>query len=159
MKTSEVYRVQPPIILHRVLGMPGFQLFHSFVSGKHCAIWGSFATMSAYSEYFLDIAIAEFILQTSATREAYDTKVKDLGGKVIPVTVQSNCSYSVYAGPKFEFVLQYRFKSLMLKSIKNCDSGARNMWLPSPKYFIPWTSGRRWKRTPFHLRYESDTRY
>lgn len=82
--------------------------------------------MSAYPEYFLDIAIAEFILQTSATREAYDTKVKDLvGGKIIPVTVQSNCSYSVYAGPKFESVVQYRFKSLMLKSIKNCDSGAR----------------------------------
>lgn len=73
--------------------------------------------MSAYPEYSLDIAIAEFFLQTSTTREACDTKAKDLaGGKVVPVTVQGNCSYSVYAGPEFEFVVQFRLKSLMLKS-------------------------------------------
>jgi len=73
--------------------------------------------MSAYPEYSLDIAIAEFFSQTSATREACDTKAKDLvGGKVVPVTVQGNCSYSVYAGPEFEFVVQFRLKSLMLKS-------------------------------------------
>ncbi len=66
---------------------------------------------------FLDIAIAEFFSQTSATREACDTKAKDLvGGNVVPVTVQGNCSYSVYAGPEFEFVVQFRLKSLMLKS-------------------------------------------
>ncbi|KAF4625637.1 hypothetical protein G7Y89_g12528 [Cudoniella acicularis] len=73
--------------------------------------------MSAYPEYSLDIAIAEFFSQTSATREVCDTKAKDLvGGEVDPVTVQGNCSYSVYAGPEFEFVVQFRLKSLMLKS-------------------------------------------
>ncbi|KAH8757090.1 hypothetical protein BGZ57DRAFT_1018706 [Hyaloscypha finlandica] len=62
--------------------------------------------MSAYPEYSLDIAIAEFFSQTSATREACDTKAKDLvGGKVVPVTVQGNYSYSVCARPEFEFVI------------------------------------------------------
>ena len=42
---------------------------------------------------------------------------KDLvGGKFVPVTVQGNCSHSVYAGPEFEFVVQFRLKSLVLKS-------------------------------------------
>ena len=36
-------------------------------------------------------------------------------GKVVPMTVQGNCSYSVYAGPEFVFVVQFRLKSLMLK--------------------------------------------
>ena len=82
-----------------------------------CAIRRSFAAMSAYPEYSLDVAIAEFFSQTSASREACDNKAKDLvGGKVVPVTVQGNCSYSVYAGPEFEFVVQFRLKSLMLKS-------------------------------------------
>jgi hypothetical protein len=41
--------------------------------------------MSPYPEYSLDIAIAEFFTQTSATREACDTKAKDLVvGKVAP---------------------------------------------------------------------------
>lgn len=52
--------------------------------------------MSAYPEYSLSISITEFLSQTSATREACDAKAKDLvGGKVIPVPVQGNCSYSV----------------------------------------------------------------
>lgn len=73
--------------------------------------------MSAYPEYSLDIAISEFFSQTSATHEACNTKASDLvGGKVVPVAVQGNCSYSVYAGPELEFVVQFRLKSLMLKS-------------------------------------------
>jgi len=73
--------------------------------------------MSAYTEYSLDVAIAEFFTQTSASREACDTKAKDLvGGEVVPVVVQGSCSYSVYAGPESEFVVQFRLKSLMLKS-------------------------------------------
>jgi len=73
--------------------------------------------MSAYPEYSLDIAIAEFFTQTSASREACDTKAKDLvRGEVVPVTVQGSCSYSVYAGPELEFVVQFRLKSLMLES-------------------------------------------
>jgi hypothetical protein len=91
--------------LYRVLGTLGF-LFHFIISAKHCGIRGSFAAMSAYLEYSLDIAIAEFFSQTSATREACDSKAIDLvGGKVVPVTVQGNCSYSVYARPEFEFVI------------------------------------------------------
>ena len=56
--------------------------------------------MSASLNYSLDDSIAEFLSQTSATHEACDTKAKDLvGGEVVPMTVQGNCSYSVYAGP------------------------------------------------------------
>ncbi|KAI9678632.1 MAG: hypothetical protein M1817_005689 [Caeruleum heppii] len=73
--------------------------------------------MSTYSEYRLDDALALFFSQTSVTREACDVKAKDLvGGQVIPVTVQGACSYSVYAGPEFKFVVQFRLDSLMLKS-------------------------------------------
>lgn len=32
------------------------------------------------------------------------------------MTVQGKCSYSVYSGPEFEFVVQFRLKSMMLKS-------------------------------------------
>jgi hypothetical protein len=38
------------------------------------------------------------------------------GGEVVPVTVQGNCSYSVYAGPESEFVIQFRLKSLIIRS-------------------------------------------
>lgn len=73
--------------------------------------------MAAYSEYSLDIVIAEFFLQTSVTREACDIKAKDLlGSEVVPVAIQGNCSYSVYAGPELEFVVQFRLKSLILGS-------------------------------------------
>ncbi|KAF8846691.1 hypothetical protein BDZ45DRAFT_682378, partial [Acephala macrosclerotiorum] len=73
--------------------------------------------MSAYPEYSLDVAIAEFFSRTSASRKACDTKAKNLiRGEIVLVTVQSNCNYSVYAGPKFEFVVQFCLKSLMLKS-------------------------------------------
>jgi hypothetical protein len=90
---------------------------YSIISAKQCAIRGSFAAMSAYSEYSLDIAIAEFFSQTSVTRKTCDIKAKDLvRGRVVLVTVQGNCSYSVYAGPEFEFVVHFRLKSLMLKS-------------------------------------------
>ena len=32
------------------------------------------------------------------------------------MAVQGNCSYSVFAGPEFEFVVQFRLKSLTLES-------------------------------------------
>lgn len=48
---------------------------------------------------------------------ACDTEAKKLvGGKVILSPCKGNCSYSVYAGPEFEFVVQFRLKSLMLRS-------------------------------------------
>lgn len=103
--------------VHRVLGMPRFQRFYPIISAKLCAFRYFFAAMSAYPEYSLDDTIAVFFSQTSASRELCDTKAKDLvGGDVVPVTVQGNCSYSVYAGPEFEFFVQFRLKSLVLKS-------------------------------------------
>lgn len=73
--------------------------------------------MATYPEYSLNLAIAEFFSQTFASRELCDIKVKTLfGGKVVHVIVQGNCSYSVYAEPEFEFVVQYRLKSLMFES-------------------------------------------
>lgn len=72
--------------------------------------------MSTYQEYSLDAEIAEFFTQTSATRESCDAMAKGLiGGSVVPVTVQGYCSYTVYAGPELEFVVQFRLKSLMLE--------------------------------------------
>lgn len=37
-----------------------------------------------------------------------------MGGKVVPVDIQGVCSYSVYAGPKLEYVVQFRLQSLKL---------------------------------------------
>lgn len=72
--------------------------------------------MSTDQEYSLNATIADFFMQTSATCEACDAKAKELvGGTVVPVTVQGNCSYFVYAGPELEFVVQFRLKSLMLR--------------------------------------------
>ena len=73
--------------------------------------------MSTFDESSLDTEIQEFFSQTSATREVCDTKAKALvGGNVVPVTEQGNCSYTVYAGLESEFVIQFRLKSLMLNS-------------------------------------------
>ncbi|KAG4441230.1 hypothetical protein IFR05_003278 [Cadophora sp. M221] len=103
------------IIRSEILLTVEIMLHH--VSRKQCAVWDPSATTPAYPEYFLDIAIAEFFSQTDATRETCDAKANELvGGKIVPVTVQGNCSYSVYAGAEFEFVVQFRLKSLMLKS-------------------------------------------
>ncbi|KAI9748693.1 MAG: Acetolactate synthase, mitochondrial [Chaenotheca gracillima] len=83
--------------------------------GFDCEFMASLAAVPLYEEYSLDSAIAEFFEQTSATREACDTKAKDLvGGRIVPVTLQGNCSYSVYAGPELEFVVQFRLKSLLI---------------------------------------------
>ena len=61
--------------------------FHSIISAKQCAIRGSFAAVSAYAEYSLNVEITEFFSQTSATREACDIKAKDLvGGQIAPVS-------------------------------------------------------------------------
>lgn len=74
-------------------------------------------TMAVSEEYSQDGAIAEFFTQTSTTRSACDTKAVELtrGKVVVPVVVQGVCSYSVYAGPELEFVVQFRLKSLKLE--------------------------------------------
>lgn len=65
--------------------------------------------------YSLDHAIAEFFTLTCATRSACESKALELvGGRVVPVEVQGVCSYSVYAGPELNYVVQFRLKSLKL---------------------------------------------
>ncbi|KAL6803874.1 hypothetical protein J3E68DRAFT_434265 [Trichoderma sp. SZMC 28012] len=71
----------------------------------------------SYSEYDNDEAIAGFFTKTSAARSACDAQARELvGGSIIPVKGQGNCSYSVYAGPDLEYVVQFRLKSLKLKT-------------------------------------------
>ncbi|EDN11235.1 predicted protein [Histoplasma mississippiense (nom. inval.)] len=54
-------------------------------------------------------------LKTAVTRSACDTFAREhLGGNVVPVAVQGVCSYTVYAGPNAEFVVQFRLASLQL---------------------------------------------
>ncbi|EQL33190.1 hypothetical protein BDFG_04636 [Blastomyces dermatitidis ATCC 26199] len=71
---------------------------------------------TSHLQYSVDQEIAHFFAKTSASRSACDTYVKEhLGGDIIPVAVQGVCSYTVYAGPKGEFVAQFRLKSLQLR--------------------------------------------
>ncbi|KAI1413030.1 hypothetical protein F5Y13DRAFT_40659 [Hypoxylon sp. FL1857] len=68
-------------------------------------------------EYSVDAEIASFFTKTSATRSACDARAKELaGGSAVPVEVQGVCSYSVYAGRELEYVVQFRLKSLELKT-------------------------------------------
>ena len=70
-----------------------------------------------HEEYFLSNTIHKFFTQTSTTRSACDAKALELvhgGTEVIPVAIQGVCSYTVYAGPKLEHVVQFRLKSLEL---------------------------------------------
>ncbi|KAI0100324.1 hypothetical protein GGR51DRAFT_575408 [Nemania sp. FL0031] len=70
---------------------------------------------SSNQEYSVDLEIVRFFGQTSATQSECDDLAKQLvGGNVVPVAVQGVCSYTVYAGQKQEFVVQFRLKSLAL---------------------------------------------
>ncbi|KJZ71482.1 hypothetical protein HIM_09121 [Hirsutella minnesotensis 3608] len=72
---------------------------------------------TVYQVYNLESAIADFFAKTSPTRLECDAKAQQLaGGQIVPVDVQGNCSYSVYAGINHEFVVQFRLKSLALKT-------------------------------------------
>lgn len=65
--------------------------------------------------YDIDQEIADFFAQTTATLSACNDFAREhVGGEVVPVTVQGVCSYTVYAGPHAEFVVQFRLKSLRL---------------------------------------------
>lgn len=71
--------------------------------------------LPVFEEYSLPAAISTFFEQTCATREACDLKALSLTGggtQVIPVPVQGICSYTVYAGPSFESVVQFRLEAL-----------------------------------------------
>ncbi|KAI3317841.1 hypothetical protein HD806DRAFT_540847 [Xylariaceae sp. AK1471] len=72
---------------------------------------------TTYSEYSLDSEIEAFFKKTSAIQATCDDRAKELaGGDVIPVKVQGACSYTVYAGPSQEYVVQFRLASLALKT-------------------------------------------
>ncbi|KAK7416916.1 hypothetical protein QQZ08_011834 [Neonectria magnoliae] len=67
--------------------------------------------------YSANDEIVSFFTKTSATRLECDARANELtGGKVVPIEVQGVCSYSVYAGPDLEYVVQFRLKSLELKT-------------------------------------------
>lgn len=69
--------------------------------------------MSSNLEYSVDQEIADFFQKTTASRSSCDTFAREnLGGNIVPVAVQGVCSYSVYAGPNAEFVVQFRLRSL-----------------------------------------------
>lgn len=72
---------------------------------------------TTYSEYSVDAEIEAFFRKTSATRSACNARARELAGEnVAPVEVQGVCSYSVYAGPELESVIQFRLESLALKT-------------------------------------------
>ncbi|KAF2460064.1 hypothetical protein BDY21DRAFT_384471 [Lineolata rhizophorae] len=72
---------------------------------------------SGNQEYCVDQEITDFFKKTSAARSACDERAKELvGGKPTPVAVQGVCSYSVYAGPSDDSVVQFRLKSLQLRT-------------------------------------------
>ncbi|KAH7628982.1 hypothetical protein B0T09DRAFT_374625 [Sordaria sp. MPI-SDFR-AT-0083] len=72
----------------------------------------------APANYSVNSEIQDFFTKTSATRAACDAKAKELvgGGEVVPVDVQGACSYTVYAGPGLQYVVQFRLESLALET-------------------------------------------
>lgn len=65
--------------------------------------------------YEVEQEILAFFEKTTTTRSACDNYASEhLGGNITPVAVQGVCSYTVYAGPNAESVVQYRLKSLAL---------------------------------------------
>lgn len=72
---------------------------------------------TTYEEYSVASEIEAFFKKTSATRAVCDTRAIELaGGNAVPVDVQGACSYSVYAGPELEYVVQFRLESLALRT-------------------------------------------
>ncbi|KAJ8129446.1 hypothetical protein O1611_g4183 [Lasiodiplodia mahajangana] len=71
--------------------------------------------MTPSHPYDLEAAIMDFFTLKSTDRKTCDTTAEQLvGGRAAPVAIQGNCSYTVYAGPQAEFVVQFRPKSLSL---------------------------------------------
>jgi len=73
---------------------------------------------SENQKYTVDDEIATFFSKTAVTRDTCDGLAKDLvgGDQVVPVAVQGVCSYTVYAGQGLGCVVQFRLRSLGLKS-------------------------------------------
>ncbi|KAL2433957.1 hypothetical protein ABEF95_013128 [Exophiala dermatitidis] len=71
---------------------------------------------SKVNPYSLEADLIKFFQQTTATRSDCDAVAKELsGGDLYPVEIQGVCSYTVYAGRQFEYVVQFRLKSLQLR--------------------------------------------
>ncbi|KAL3475552.1 hypothetical protein BJX99DRAFT_247471 [Aspergillus californicus] len=90
--------------------------------------------MSPQNEvYSVDEEIISFFQKTSADRSSCDDLAQKLvGGTVAPVAVQGSCSYSVYAGPDHEYVVQFRLKALELKQeIADLASNVHGSLVPS----------------------------
>ncbi|KAK4865246.1 hypothetical protein LT330_001869 [Penicillium expansum] len=88
---------------------------------------------SENQEYSVDQGIANFFQKTSVDRSSCDDRARKLvGGTVTPVAVQGASSYSVYAGPNHEYVVQFRLRSLWLKTeIVNIASKIYGSLVPS----------------------------
>lgn len=72
--------------------------------------------MPAFVEYSLEDKTAKFFTKTSATREACDEKAASLmEGRISSAPIQGDCSYTVYGGIHFKFVVQFRLQSLSLR--------------------------------------------
>lgn len=86
-----------------------------------------------YEVYSVDQEIVNFFQKTSTDRSSCDDRAQSLvGGTVTPVAVQGVCSYSVYAGPSHEYVVQFRLRSLGLKpEIGNIASNIYGSLVPS----------------------------
>lgn len=69
------------------------------------------------TEYSVNNEISTFFTKSSATRSDCDARAIELtSGSAVPIEVQGVCSYTVYAGHDLEYVVQFRLKSLELKT-------------------------------------------
>ena len=113
-------RAAPRKIYNSLSSRPDFPLYPVPIL-RHTPNVGCPTSNSAMSsgnqEYSVDQEIVNFFNKSSATRSACDERAKELvGGNSTPVAVQGACSYSVYAGPSDNFVVQFRLRSLQLKT-------------------------------------------
>ncbi|CAG8075534.1 unnamed protein product [Penicillium salamii] len=89
----------------------------------------------ALENYSAENKIAEFFAQTTTTQAKCNTKARELvGGDVIPVGIQGSCSYTVYAGTKQEFVVQFRLRPVLLEM--KTVALARQIY----ESLVPWTT-------------------
>jgi hypothetical protein len=77
--------------------------------------------MAVSTVYNLNEQLEAFFSATSVSRSVCDSLARDIAGEdtaPIPVEIQGNCSYSVYAGRNLELVIQFRLKSLSVDVLK-----------------------------------------
>ncbi|KAK3947080.1 hypothetical protein QBC32DRAFT_385963 [Pseudoneurospora amorphoporcata] len=68
-------------------------------------------------EALADAAAAKIVTLAAARNYSVDSEIDRLSEiNVVPVDIQGVCSYTVYAGPELEYLVQFRLKSLALKT-------------------------------------------